>query len=69
MSDLVFAPGKFYDAAAQCVTETCENYGQPPFSIPELYSNAGTPSIECGLCQQSMAILSAILLDPQPEMS
>ncbi|WP_327349651.1 hypothetical protein OG772_20425 [Streptomyces sp. NBC_01321] len=69
MSDLAFEPGKFYDAVAQCITETCENYGKPPFDVPELYSNAGAPVIQCGLCQQSMEIVSAILLDPQPEMA
>ncbi|WP_406515591.1 hypothetical protein OH809_25010 [Streptomyces sp. NBC_00873] len=69
MSDLVFEPGKFYDAVAQCITETCENYGEPPFDVPELYSNAGMPSIQCGLCQQRMEIVSAILIDPQPEMA
>jgi hypothetical protein len=35
--------------------------------VPELYSNAGTPNVECGLCGHSMEILSAVLMDPQPE--
>jgi hypothetical protein len=69
MSGIVFEPGKYYAAVVRCITETCENYGQPPFDVAELYSNAGTPSIQCGLCQQSMEIVSAILIDPQPELA
>ncbi|MDX2849282.1 hypothetical protein PV342_12585 [Streptomyces sp. PA03-3a] len=68
MSDLAFEPSMFYDASVTCTTETCPNYGTP-MEVHELYSNAGTPGIQCGLCQHSMQILSAELMDPQPELS
>ncbi|MFD3456836.1 hypothetical protein ACFWVC_32255 [Streptomyces sp. NPDC058691] len=68
MSGIAFEPSRFYDAVVQCLTEMCENYLKA-IDVTELYSNGGTPGIECGLCQHRMEVLSATLMDPQPEMS
>ncbi|MGW1157784.1 hypothetical protein ACWD48_06060 [Streptomyces sp. NPDC002519] len=69
MSAIVFEPATFYDAVVRCITETCPNDTEPPMAVTELYSNAGTPGIQCGLCRQPMEILSATVMDPQPEIS
>ncbi|MFJ3248447.1 hypothetical protein [Streptomyces sp. NPDC086782] len=69
MSDAVFEPSKFYDAVVRCSTETCPNSLKEPVPVTELYSNGGIPGIQCGLCNRSMKILSAVLMDPQPELS
>ncbi len=68
MSSVTFEPVQFYDATVVCVTESCPNFNTP-MEVTELYSNAGTPVVQCGLCRQSMEILSATPMDPQPEMS
>lgn len=64
---MTLQPGVFYTAVAQDVTEGCANYGEF-FEVPELYSNAGTPTVTCGLCQKPMELISATPMDPQPEM-
>ncbi|TKA04824.1 hypothetical protein [Actinacidiphila oryziradicis] len=68
MSVTTFAPATYYAAVVQRLTETCPNYLQP-IDVPQLYSNGGTPGgVQCGLCQHSMDIMSATVLDPQPEV-
>lgn len=68
MTVTTFVPATYYAAVVQCLTETCPNYLKP-IDVPELYSNGGTPGVQCGLCQHSMDIMSATVLDPQPEVS
>ncbi|KUN34840.1 hypothetical protein [Streptomyces longwoodensis] len=66
--EIVFEPGKFYDVTVKDVTEACVNFNET-FDVPELYSNAGTNvNVTCGRCKKPMVIISATLLDPQPEM-
>lgn len=60
-------PGMFYAAVVRDVTEECVNFGES-FDVPELYSNGGQAAVTCGLCHQPMELVSATLLDPQPEM-
>jgi hypothetical protein len=67
MSSIELEPAKWYSVTARDDTEGCPNEGQQ-FEVNPLYSNAGTAHVECGLCRQDMTILSATLLDPQPEM-
>lgn len=65
-----FEPSKWYAVTVRDDTEGCSNAGRE-FEVNPLYSNAGTATVhvECGLCRQDMTIVSATLLDPQPEMS
>lgn len=66
MSTPVFEPALWYSVVARDDNEACTNNGQE-FEVNPCYSNGGTVVIECGLCQQPMTIVSATLLDPQPE--
>ena len=66
---VTFEPAKYYEVTAIDNNEACKNYAQT-FTIPEFYSNAGTNCyVNCGVCRQRMEILTATLLDPQPEVS
>lgn len=62
---IVLQPAMWYSATAACSTKTCTNYNVVQ-AIPELYSNAGTANVLCGLCSKRCTILTAVLLDPQP---
>lgn len=69
MSDPVtFEPAKWYDVTAQDDNPACENYGKD-FQVNPCYSNAGTVVIQCGKCKHNMTVVSATLLDPQPELA
>jgi len=69
MSDVTFQPALYYDVTAQDTNPDCVNYEQV-FDVPQFYSNAGTNCfVQCGKCGQHMEILTATLLDPQPEVS
>ena len=68
MSDITFEPALWYDVTARDDNEACANFGKT-FEVNPCYSNAGTVVIQCGLCKHNMTIVSATLLDPQPEMS
>lgn len=65
---IVFQPAMYYSAVARDDNPDCANYAET-FEIPELYSNGGRPIVECGRCRKPMTIMSATLLDPQPEVS
>ena len=62
----VFEPALWYSVVARHDAEDCANSGQE-FEVNPCYSNGGTVVIECGLCRRPMTIISATLLDPQPE--
>lgn len=69
MSDVTFEPALYYEVTARDNTEACRNY-QQVFTIAEFYSNDGVHCyVTCGVCRQRMEILTATLLDPQPEVS
>ena len=69
MSDIVFLPALYYEVPARDNNPDCVNYEQV-FTVPEFYSNPGTNCyVTCGKCRQHMEILTAVLLDPQPEVS
>jgi hypothetical protein len=70
MSDIVLQPSMWYAATAQHDDNPdCPNTGKM-FEFNPLYSNAdGDPRIRCGICQHAMTLLTATLLDPQPEFS
>lgn len=68
MSTPVFEPAKWYDVTARDDNEACGNAGRE-FEVNPCYSNGGIVVVECGLCRQSMTLVSAVLLDPQPEVS
>lgn len=69
MSDVTFEPAKWYAVTARDDNPDCRNSGKE-FEVNPFYSNAGTNCfVECGLCRQKMTIISATLLDPQPELS
>lgn len=61
-------PGTWYEVTSVCVTTTCPNLNKTT-TEPEVYSNAGTIRMVCGLCGKYRPILSVTKLDPQPEMS
>ncbi|MET8693643.1 hypothetical protein ABZV65_13990 [Streptomyces bauhiniae] len=63
-----FDPATFYDITVRDDNESCENFGQT-FDASCVYSNAGTPLIQCGRCGKRMTITAATRLDPQPEVS
>ena len=69
MSDVTFEPALYYEVTARDTNEECRNYGQT-FPVPEFYSNAGVDCfVQCGVCGQHMEVLTAELLNPQPEVS
>ena len=65
---IVFLPAMYYAAVVRDDNPDCANYAKE-FEVPELYSNGGKPIVVCGLCRHAMTIMSATLLDPQPEVS
>ncbi|MDX3746704.1 hypothetical protein [Streptomyces sp. AK08-02] len=68
MTTPVFEPALWYSVVARDDNEACTNSGTE-FEVNPCYSNAGTVVVECGRCRQPMTIVSAVLLDPQPEVS
>ncbi|MCX4911926.1 hypothetical protein [Streptomyces sp. NBC_00878] len=80
MPDIVFEPATYYDVTVRCNTQSmptpgdpdnpqpCPNY-QRDWEVPEVYSNAGQPNIQCGPCGKKVEILAATKMDPQPEVS
>jgi hypothetical protein len=69
VSDIPFLPALYYEVTARDNNEACVNY-QQVFTVAEFYSNSGTNCyVTCGKCRQRMEILTAVLLDPQPEVS
>lgn len=73
MSEVTFQPALYYKVTARDDNPDCVNYYETSgeiFTVPEFYSNAGTNCyVQCGVCRQHMEILTAELLDPQPEVS
>jgi hypothetical protein len=66
---VTFQPAMYYEVTARDNNADCVNYEQT-FTVPEFYSNDGTNCyVQCGRCGQHMEILTATLLDPQPEVS
>lgn len=69
MSDITFEPAMWYEVTARDNNEACVNSGVV-FDVNPFYSNAGNNCfVICGRCEQRMEILTAVLLDPQPEFS
>lgn len=68
MSDVTFEPALWYAVTARDDNGECVNADQE-FTVDPCYSNGGTVVIQCGLCRRRMTIVSATLLDPQPEVS
>lgn len=69
MSDVTFEPALYYEVTARDDNESCRNYGVT-FTVAEFYSNGAVDChVTCGVCRQRMTILTATLLDPQPEVS
>jgi hypothetical protein len=68
MSDVTFQPGLWYTVTARDDNDACENSGKE-FEVNPCYSNGGRVVIDCGLCRKPMTLVSATLLDPQPEVS
>lgn len=70
---VVFEPGMFYAVESVCTTEDtgdgtpCPNLNTTT-TEPEIYSNAGNVIMICGLCGKQRPILSAVKLDPQPDL-
>lgn len=70
---VVFEPGMFYAVESVCTTQDtgdgtpCPNLNTTT-TEPEIYSNAGNVIMICGLCGKQRPILSAVKLDPQPEL-
>ncbi|KIZ16824.1 hypothetical protein [Streptomyces natalensis] len=68
-SDVTLEPALYYEVTARDNNPDCRNYNQV-FDIPQFYSNDGIRyAVVCGVCGQQMEILTATLLDPQPEVS
>ncbi|MFD5795588.1 hypothetical protein ACFWIO_19020 [Streptomyces diastatochromogenes] len=66
---VAFQPAMYYEVTARDDNPDCVNYEQT-FTVPEFYSNDGVHCyVQCGRCGQHMEILTAALLDPQPEVS
>ena len=66
---MTFQPSLYYEVTARANNPDCRTYEQT-FPVPEFYSNDGVHCyVQCGVCRQRMEILTAVLLDPQPEVS
>jgi hypothetical protein len=64
---IVYVPYMWYSITWTCRTVGCVNENQDMFA-PEMYSNNGiTLGVYCGRCNKKGLILTATLLDPQPE--
>lgn len=61
-------PATWYEVESVCITVTCPNLNTTTVESM-VYSNAGTIRMICGVCSKDRKILSAVRLDPQPEMS
>lgn len=69
MSDVTFQPALYYAVTARDNNEACRNY-DTTWDVNPFYSNDGIHCyVQCGICGQRMEILTATLLDPQPEVS
>ncbi|MFE5368222.1 hypothetical protein [Streptomyces mirabilis] len=72
-SDVTLQPALYYAVTAQDNNPACRNYyGNTGkiWDVNPFYSNDGVHySVVCGICGQPMEILTAVLLDPQPEVS
>lgn len=70
---VTFQPALYYEVTARDTNPNCVNYFETSgetFTVPEFYSNDGTTCyVQCGKCGQHVEILTATLLDPQPEVS
>ena len=64
----VFQPYLYYKVTARDDTETCVNYLKI-YEIAQCYSNNGIVRVFCSKCRHDMRLLTAELLDPQPEVS
>lgn len=62
----VLDPATWYAATARDDNPNCVNAGKV-FAC-DIYSNAGIARVVCGLCSQDMRILTAVRLEPQPEV-
>ncbi|WP_055694104.1 hypothetical protein, partial [Streptomyces prasinopilosus] len=73
-SPLTFEPATWYSIDNVCLTQDMGG-GQPcphlntVVTEPLVYSNGGQPLIVCWPCNRRRTFLSAVKLDPQPEMS
>lgn len=66
---VTFQPALYYEVTARDANPECVNYEQE-FTVAPFYSNAGTNCfVTCGICGERMEILTATLLDPQPDVS
>ncbi|MFJ1827365.1 hypothetical protein [Streptomyces sp. NPDC088178] len=65
---VTFQPNLYYATTQRDNNPDCDNYNKV-FEAAEFYSNDGVHVvIYCGRCGQLMEILTAALLDPQPEV-
>ncbi|MFI6653288.1 hypothetical protein ACIBI8_37570 [Streptomyces sp. NPDC050529] len=65
---VTFIPATYYAVTATDLNPDCVNLDKT-FEVTEFYSNDGhNVVVACGLCGQLMTILTATLLDPQPEI-
>ena len=62
----VLEPAKYYATTARDETPDCPNY-EAVFENDQVYSNGGQIRIVCRVCGHDMRLLTAVLLDPQPE--
>jgi hypothetical protein len=68
-SDVTLQPALYYAVTARDNNPACRNY-ETTWNVNPFYSNDGIHySVQCGVCRQNMEILTAVLLDPQPEVS
>lgn len=66
---LILQPATYYAVTARDNNPDCRNYEQV-FNVPQFYSNDGIHyGVTCGRCGQQMELLTAVILDPQPEVS
>ena len=66
---VTFEPALYYEVTARDNNPDCRNFEQE-FTVNPFYSNDGIHcTVQCGVCHQNMEILTATLLDPQPEVS
>lgn len=66
---VAFEPAKWYEVAARDANKDCRNVGEI-FTLNPVWSNDGIHvGVQCGVCGQPMEILTAGLLEPQPEFS
>jgi hypothetical protein len=66
--ELPLQPATWYSGTAQDTTPDCPNQGKT-FEFGAFYSNGGYPDIVDYYCGKPMTLLTADILDPQPEVS